>query len=56
MPRLELFVKVYEDDDSVTTTENVDIPFEGYDLVDEVTNYIVNLLFQRATREDPPPT
>lgn len=53
MPRMKLFVKIYEDDDKVSTTEDVEFDFESYDIVDAVTDYLVDLLFRRAVRDDP---
>lgn len=52
MPRVTLVVKVYEDDGRVTSMEDVELEFEAYDLVDQVTTYFGDLLFRRAIRDE----
>lgn len=52
MPRLEIFVRLREDNDLVSFSDDVSLEFEGYDLVDLVSTYIAELLFRRACKTD----
>lgn len=51
MAKLELQVRIREDDGTISTHEDAEFDFEDSEVIDLVTGYITSLFLNRAVRD-----